>query len=232
MQEKYNTLISIIIPVLNHEDSIGSCLEHLVAYGRNAEIIVVDGGSEDSTVAIAQDYPVRVYAGPPGRSARLNFGATKANRDIFYFLDPETLPPETFVEDIYSSLLQGSAGGCFRIRYVKGAWLTTLHSYMSRLKIKWPGGWDQSLFLFAHRFEQLGGFDETLEIMEDFDLVDRLRREGNFDVIPNEIRVNPRKYRNISYLKVQMANILVYQMYRLGYSQEVLKNAYSRLLER
>lgn len=44
-----NTPISIIIPVLNNEDSIGECLSHLVAYGRGAEIIVVDGGSEDST---------------------------------------------------------------------------------------------------------------------------------------------------------------------------------------
>lgn len=228
---EYNTLISIIIPVFNNEDSIGDCLRHLMACGRGAEIVIVDGGSEDSTVAIAQEFPVRIFGSDNGRSAQMNLGARKASRDILYFLDPETLPPDTFVEDIYSSLLQGNVGGCFKIRFVKGPWLTTLNWYMSKFKINWTGGSDQSLFMFAHTFEELGGYDESLQIMEDFDLVDRLRRKGKFDVIPNEIRVSPQKYRSISYLKVQLANIFVYQMYRLGYSQEVLKNTYTRMLK-
>ena len=227
-----NTLISIIIPVLNNEDCIGDCLAHLVAYGRGAEIIVVDGGSEDSTVAIAQDYPVRIFGCSPGRSAQLNYGAKKATRDILYFLDPETLPPDDFVEDIYSSLLQGNVGGCFNIQFVHGPWLTTIKKYMTKFNISWSGGGDQSLFLFAHTFAHLGGFNESLEIMEDFDLVDRLRKLGTFDVIPSEIRVRPQKYRSISYFKVQLANVFVYQMYRLGYNQEILKNTWTRMLEK
>ncbi|HLU92869.1 MAG TPA: TIGR04283 family arsenosugar biosynthesis glycosyltransferase [Membranihabitans sp.] len=229
---EYNTLISIIIPVFNHEDSIGECLAHLVHYGRGAEIIVVDGGSEDSTVAIAQEFPVRVFGYSHGRSAQMNYGAKKASRDILYFLDPETTPPVTFIEDIYSSLLQGNLGGCFKLRFVNGPWLTRLNWNMARFKINWTGGGDQSLFLFSHTFEELGGYDESLQIMEDFDLVDRLRRIGNFDVISNEIRVRPQKYRSISYLRVQLANVFVYQMYRLGYSQEVLKSTWSRMLDR
>lgn len=232
LEVEYNTLISIIIPVFNNEDCIGDCLTHVVAYGLGAEIIIVDGGSEDSTVAIAQEYPVRIFGCRNGRSAQMNYGASKATRDILYFLDPETTPPVTFVEDIYSSLLQGNLGGCFKLRFVDGPWLTELNWYMARFKIRCSGGGDQSLFLFAHTFEELGGYDESLEIMLDFDLVDRLRKSGKFDVITNEIHVRSQKYRSISYLKVQLANVFVYQMFRLGYSQEVLKSTWSRMLDR
>lgn len=228
---EYNTLVSIIIPVFNEEKYIGECLRHLMAYGKGAEIIIVDGGSDDSTVAIAQDYPVKVYCSTKGRAAQLNFGAKKATKDILYFLHADTLPPETFIEDIYSSLLQGNVGGCFKVRYVNGPWLMSINSYLSKFKMSWSGGGDQSLFLFENTFKELGGFNESLQIMEDFDLVDRLKKSGNFDVISNEMMVSSRKYRGNSYLKVQIANALIFQMYRLGYSQEMLKNTYSRMID-
>lgn len=228
----YNTLISIVIPVFNEEEYIADCLRHLMAYGKGAEIIVVDGGSEDSTVAIAQDFPVKVFSSEKGRAVQLNLGARKATRDILYFLHADTHPPETFVEDIYSSLLQGHVGGCFKVRYTDGPWLMTLNSYLSKFKMSWSGGGDQSLFMFAHTFEELGGFDDTLQIMEDFDLVDRLQKMGTFDVVPNEIVASSRKYHENSYVKVQLANVLVFQMYRLGYSQEMLKNTYHRMIDR
>ncbi len=227
-----NTPISIIIPVLNNEDSIGECLSHLVAYGRGAEIIVVDGGSEDSTVATAQEFPVRIFGGHSNRPSRMNYGASKANRDILYFLDPETIPPKDFVEDIYNSFLDGYIGGCFNIKFVNGPWMTTIQKFMSRFRITWTGGGDHSLFLWSHTFNFLGGFNEKLEIMEDFDLVDRLRRMGKFQVIPNDIHVRPQKYNSISYIRVQLANVFVYQLYRLGYNQEILKRTWSRMLEK
>lgn len=228
----HNSLISIIIPTLNNEDSISDCLAHLIAFGRGSEIILVDGGSEDSTVAIAQDYPVRIYAGNAGRASRMNYGAGRATRDILYFLDPETIPPTDFVEGIYNCFLEGNVGGCFSMRFVNGKKLTTIKKYMSRLKITWTGGGDQSLFLFARTFEYLGGYNESLEIMEDFDLVDRMRRLGKFHVHPGEISVRPQKYQSVSYLKVQLANVFVYQMYRIGYQQEILKRTWSRMLEK
>lgn len=229
---KYNTLVSIIIPVFNEEQFIGKCLRHLMAYGKEAEIIVVDGGSDDSTVAIAQEFPVKVFSSEKGRAKQMNFGAQKATKEILYFLHADTLPPETFIEDIYSSILQGNDGGCFKVRFEGGPWLMSLNSYLSQFNMSWSGGGDQSLFLFASRFTELGGFNDALQIMEDFDLVDRLEKVGKFDIISNEIKVSCRKYNSNSYLKVQLANLMVFQMYRLGYSQELLKNTYARMLDK
>nr|WP_255785137.1 TIGR04283 family arsenosugar biosynthesis glycosyltransferase [Membranihabitans maritimus] len=223
-------MVSIIIPVLNEEEGIADQLKYLMAHGKEAEIILVDGGSDDSTVAIAQDFPVKIYSSGKGRAAQMNLGAQKASRDILYFLHADAKPPETFIEDIYSSLLQGFDAGCFKMDFQDGPVLMKLNGFLSKFNMGWTGGGDQSLFLFKSVFEEIGGFDENFTIMEDFDIVDRLKNYGKFQVINNDIKVSTRKYNQNSYLKVQCANILVYNMYRLGYSQEQLTNTYQRML--
>lgn len=229
---EYNTHVSIIIPVYNDEENIGRCLRHLMAFGKNAEIILVDGGSEDSTVAIAQEFPIRIYASEKGRARQMNVGAAKANRDILYFLQADTLPPETFIHDIYSSLLQGNEAGCFRVKYQSGAWTDRMNGWLLKYGMKWTGSADHSLFLFREKFLQLGGFDESFEIMEDFDLIDRLKKEDAFEVIGNEIEVFVKKDQHRFFLQTQLTRILVYQMYRLGYQYAVFHQAYHRLLQK
>lgn len=229
---EYNTHISIIIPVFNDAENIGQCLRHLMAHGKNAEIILVDGGSEDSTVAVAQEFPVRIYASGPGTARQMNLGATKATRDILYFLHADTFPPESFILDIYNSLLQGYEAGCFRVKYQSRAWADRMNGLLSKYNLKWAGAEDQSLFLFREKFLEIGGFDESFEVMEDYDLVDRLKREDAFDVIENEIEIRGRYHRDPSFFRIQLSNILVYQMYRLGYHGAFLNHTWHRLLQR
>src|SRR4028118_244655 len=95
--------ISIIIPVLNEASKIKETLASL----QNAtavEVIVVDGGSEDETVALARDcFGVQVLSSPPGRACQMNAGATSAAGDILLFLHADTrLPPgfDTLVRQV------------------------------------------------------------------------------------------------------------------------------------
>lgn len=228
----YNTHISIIIPVLNQEIDLDRCLRHLMAHGKQAEIIVVDGGSRDSSVAVAQDYPVKVYASEKGRAVQMNLGAKKATRDILYFLQPDTLPPDRFVLDIYNTMLDGFEAGCFRVKYQSQSWTARMEKILAKYGMKWSGSADHSLFLFREKFLELGGFDESLELLEDFDLIDRLKAEDAFHVVENEIEVSKRKYAETSFFRLQFAQVLVYQMYRLGYHHTLLKNTYLKLLQR
>lgn len=229
---EYNTHISIIIPVFNDAENIGHCLRHLMAHGKNAEIILVDGGSEDSTIAVAQEFPVRIYGSDPGTARQMNLGAAKATRDILYFLRADSFPPESFVLDIYSSLLQGYEAGCFKVKYQSRAWGVRMNGLLAKYNLKWAGAEDQSLFLFREKFLEIGGFDETFGVMEDYDLVDRLKREDAFDVVENEIEIRGRHHPDPSFFKTQLSNILVYQMYRLGYHGAFLNHSWQRLLQR
>lgn len=229
---QYNTPISIIIPVCDNEKEIDSCLRHLLAFGREAEIIVIDGQSEDSTVAIAQDFPVRVFSSERGRATQLNLGARKAGRDILYFVNPNSRPPESFVEDIYSSFLQGYEGGCFKINYKGSPWFMKAEAWMSGINMEMMGAADQSLFLFKSRFLELGGYDESMGILEDFDLVSRIKKKGEFKIVPNEIAVYPPENPENPLNSGKFTRLLASQMYRLGYKSEMLRHAYLNTLRK
>ena len=112
-------MISIIIPTLNEEDSIGATLEYLKGCisphpnplpqrereFKEAEIIVADGGSIDKTREIASKYGVSVLTGTDSsRAFLMNLGAREAKGDILFFLHADSYPPKSFLRDIEQAL--------------------------------------------------------------------------------------------------------------------------------
>lgn len=85
-------MISVIVPVLNEAATIAGTLEHVLALEGEYEIIVVDGGSTDETVAIASRY-ARVLSSQRGRACQMNLGATEARGDVLLFLHADTVLP-------------------------------------------------------------------------------------------------------------------------------------------
>lgn len=227
-------LLSIIIPTYNEADNLPQLIERLFEKrdDRLHEIIVVDGGSEDDTCEKARNMGLkRVFSCEQKRRAtQMNLGAKVAQGDTLYFVHADTLPPESFLDDIEQALNAGYSMGCYRFQFDSSRFILKFNSWLTRFDMLSFRGGDQSLFIPKNLFHKLGGFREDHIIMEEYEFLIRARKEYTFKIMQKDIIVSARKYANNSWLRVQLANVLVFNMYFLGYPQETLVRTYRRML--
>src|SRR5260370_25309794 len=102
--------------MLNEQESIGATLAALRVGARQAEIIVVDGGSEDDSRSIARKRCDIVLETPRGRAIQLNAGAAKASGQILAFVHADTIVPRSFAADIEAAMRDlATVGGRFHL---------------------------------------------------------------------------------------------------------------------
>ena len=182
--------ISIIIPALNEEKMIGRCLESLttLAFARDRfEVLVVDNGSRDKTVNIADSFKDRLNLKVLQQtdvciSALRNLGARSAAGDILAFLDADCLAPADWLDHIFSLAAAGGTGviGAHYLLPEDSSWVgRTWHRYQEASKSgevsHVPAG---DLIMRRDDFLKLGSFDETIQTNEDYELCDRARKAG------------------------------------------------------
>ena len=227
--------ISVIIPTLNEEKNIGNLIQYLQKEGDASilEIIVVDGGSVDDTIAVAQKAGAVAAMSPQkGRAAQMNFGAHMAQGSILYFVHADARPPLGFAQDILLATQEGYHSGCYRFRFDSPKTLLKINNYFTRFKLLAVRGGDQTLFISREWFDKLNGFDERYVIMEEYDLLRRLWRQNrsSFKVISKNVLISARKYDNNSWLRVQIANLIAMTLFRLGTSPLKIAHIYKKLL--
>lgn len=226
--------LSIVIPTYNEEKQIADLLRLLIKQTAGLEqshIIVVDGQSTDHTVEEVGQFDVSCYCSDKkGRAAQMNAGAKHAKGDVLYFVHADCRPPDTFSDDIRDAVNSGSRAGCFRTSFDSDHPLLKINAYCTRFQSLMCRGGDQTLFINKNLFNQLNGFKEDYIIMEDYDLIQRIRREVKFRIIPKEVTVSARKYANNGYLTVQLANLVVFMMYRFDCSQQQMINTYKQMI--
>ena len=173
--------LSIIIPCLNEADGIAGTLEALQPLrGRGAEVIVVDGGSRDETLAIAQPLADAAFAAPRGRAAQMNAGAARARGQILLFLHADCLLPEAADGLIIDGLNRSrKSWGRFDVRIDSRHPVLRVVEALMNLRSRATGicTGDQCLFATRALFDTLGGYAE-LPLMEDIEFSRRARRRA------------------------------------------------------
>ncbi|MEM6317310.1 MAG: TIGR04283 family arsenosugar biosynthesis glycosyltransferase [Bacteroidota bacterium] len=225
--------VSVVIPTLNEANNVVALVQHLLSNKNETlrEVIVVDGGSTDETVALAMKAGATVIAcSRCGRAHQMNAGALAAKGEILYFVHCDTLPPATYLSDIQQAVAERNALGCFQACFDSTRLLVRLNGFFSRFDRLWCRGGDQTLFVTKEAFWQMDGYKEELQIMEEYDFLIRARKKHAFKIIPNKVVVSARKYENRSFFKVQFANLVVFNMFKMGYPQERLVRTYKQLL--
>lgn len=226
--------ISIIVPALNEEATVGSLVKELQegdVYNLLEEIIVVDGGSKDKTIALAEEAGAKVIKSSLARrSVQMNEGAKSASGDILYFLHADCRPPEGFLKMIQNAIEAGRPAGCFRRSMKSKRKKLGYITFTSKIPGRIFRGGDASLYINKDLFEKIGGFDPDMILCEDYEILKRLRPHSKFYVIPEFVHASDRKHHENPSLRVLMANILVYSMFLFGFSQNRMLSTYRRMV--
>ncbi|MDJ0958913.1 MAG: TIGR04283 family arsenosugar biosynthesis glycosyltransferase [Arenicellales bacterium] len=190
-------MISIIIPVRNERRALPETLRAVLNQVGEYEIIVVDGGSSDDTVQIANQYArVTTVVASTGRASQMNAGAQLARGEWLLFLHADTQLPEgalQLVEDIGSD--QNNKAGGFCHRFSNSNWGLRLISWINNLRCKRTRVFygDQAPFVRRSLFEELGGFPSE-PFLEDVLFMEKLLEVTKPVCLPVYVTTDSRRF--------------------------------------
>lgn len=191
--------LALVVPVLNEAGSIEATLARLQPLRtRGARVIVVDGGSTDSTRVLAQSYADRVLQSPRGRAQQMNAGAAVAiagGADVLLFVHADSELPDCADRLIDTELRSsGRVWGRFDV-HIDGPSMLRIVSVMMNLRSRLTGicTGDQAIFVSRSAFEKLSGF-APIALMEDVEFSKRAKRISSPAVIRSPVVTSGRRW--------------------------------------
>ena len=228
-------MISIIIPTYNEAEKLVDTINsiHESNDASNIEIIIVDGGSTDNTLNIARRCnALTCLSHKKSRAVQMNKGAALANGDILYFLHADSLPPGHFTKCISDAYSKNFISGCFRLAFDHSHWFLKTNAWFTRFDVNAFRFGDQSLFVTKDVFIKCGGFNENLLLMEDQEIIHRIKKYGKFTVMNRTITTSARKYLDNGVYRMQAIFFRIWLFYYLGFSQDYLSKLHKRLIKK
>ena len=224
-------MISVIIPTLDEECPLPRLLDALHRQSTAHEVIVVDGGSRDQTVELAQSAGVRTLVSRSGRGAGMSVGAEVSCGDVLLFLHADSTLPLGALDRINQALSADAniVGGNFRLvfdgdtDFSRGltrfcAWIRLLGFYYG----------DSGIFVRRAVYEALGGF-RPIPVMEDWDFVRRLERFGRTCCIEHPPLVtSSRRFAGRHPPEILYGLVSIHALYWLGVSPDRLAEIYRK----
>ena len=186
---------------------------------------------DDSETILNQENIKFTRCSKKGRAVQMNRAADLSVGSILVFLHADVRPPKSFLTDIMNTLDNGHDAGFFSYRFDKKSFFLRINASFTSKNGIFTGGGDQCLFIKKEVFDNLGRFDENQVLMEDFEFFERMKKNGvRYKIIKNDLIVSARKYRNNSYLRVNLSNMLLVLLFKVGYPAKKLKALHNRLL--
>ena len=201
--------VSVIVPLLNEEVMAPQLIEQLAALDAE-QVIIVDGGSTDSTCHLMQSAGYQVVQSVAGRAQQMNAGAQHATQSILLFLHADTQLPPSYKSEI----AKAKAWGRFDVSFSSQSKAMSVVAFFMNLRSRVSGvaTGDQGIFVDKDVFSAIGGFPE-LPLMEDVALCKRLRQihrpfNSNMKVV-----TSARRWQQNGIFKT----VVTMWWYRLGY---------------
>lgn len=222
--------VSIIIPVLNEEETITSTLQYLQGYRKQGhKIIVVDGGSHDDTVARTYGLVDQVLKSKCGRAFQMNTGAEHADEDVLLFLHADTVLPEKACSIITDAIGGGEEWGRFDVRLSGKSWLFRIIEKMMNWRscLTSIATGDQAIFVRKALFLDVGGYP-GIQLMEDIALSRKLRNHSKPACLKSCVTTSSRKWESNGILRTVFLMWRLRLLYSLGVPANKLAKQYYR----
>ncbi len=218
-------LVSVVIPALNEADGIEAAIASVRSQEEPHEIIVVDGGSADATLAIAQRSTHTMQAAR-GRARQMNSGAAASRGDVLLFLHADSLLPPGGLRQIRHAVARGAEGGAFRLVFDRHTPLLRFYSFCTRFHVPRLCFGDRGLFVRRDVFEELGAYPET-PLFEDLEMVRMLHQRGRFAFLEDRVTTSARRFIRRGPLRQQIRNAYLWLHYLAGTDPQRLARLYA-----
>ena len=221
--------ISIIIPILNEAKILEKTLSQLQLEQEYHELIIVDGGSTDGSIRIAEKYG-KVLTSERGRARQLNIGAAAATGDILLFLHADIWLESGALAAVETALSSGYIGGGFQQKIDGKSILYRMIEIAGNIRGRYLKVFygDSGIFLARANFDKIGGFSE-IPILEEMEFSKGLRRLGKTTLVSPCIHISARRWETGGIVRTTLSNWLITLLYFLGVSPEKLARLYRHI---